>query len=39
MVDNIKNLKFDEYSEHYKQDAFIALELLARRGEKFDLIF
>lgn len=39
LVDNIKNLKFQEHSEHYKQDAFVALEILSKRGEKFDLIF
>ncbi|WP_027307429.1 16S rRNA (guanine(966)-N(2))-methyltransferase RsmD [Caloramator sp. ALD01] len=39
LVDNIKNLKFEDYCEYYKQDAFSAVEILAKRGEKFDLIF
>lgn len=39
LIQNIKSLKFDAYSEYYRQDAFIALQLLSKRGIKFDLIF
>lgn len=39
LVENIKSLKFENNSEYYRQDAFVALEILSKRGEKFDLIF
>lgn len=39
LLENIKSLKFDAQSETYKQDAFLALDLLMKRNMKFDLIF
>lgn len=37
--DNIENLKLQERTEVYRNDAFRALDVLVKKGTKFDLIF
>lgn len=37
--ENIANLKLEEQTEVYRNDAFKALNVLAKKGVKFDLIF
>ena len=37
--ENISNLKLNDQAEVYRNDAFKALKILAKKGLKFDLIF
>lgn len=37
--ENIKLLKYEEYCEVYNNDSFSALNILGRRGIRFDIIF
>lgn len=37
--ENIQNLKLEERTEIYRNDAFRALNVLAKKGAQFDLIF
>jgi 16S rRNA (guanine(966)-N(2))-methyltransferase RsmD len=37
--ENIETLKLINESESYNEDAFIALNILSKRGKKYDLIF
>jgi 16S rRNA (guanine966-N2)-methyltransferase len=39
LKNNIKSLGFEKMCEVYNQDAFVALNLLGKRGISFDLIF
>lgn len=39
IIENVNSLGFQERCRAYKNDVFRAIEILARKGEKFDIIF
>ena len=39
LIENVNNLGYDDRCRAYKNDVFRAIEILARKGEKFDIIF
>lgn len=39
IIDNVQRLKLDNFCRAYKNDVIRAIEILANKGEKFDIIF
>lgn len=39
IIENVNNLGYDDRCRAYKNDVFRAIEILGRKGEKFDIIF
>ncbi|WP_410208186.1 16S rRNA (guanine(966)-N(2))-methyltransferase RsmD [Fusobacterium sp.] len=39
LIENINSLGFEDRCRAYKNDVFRAIEILGRKGEKFDIIF